>query len=81
MNDAQWKSIIENAKRNTLIYRRVFGCIPDDTVTIIGEITRLASDAKLLDFFKLKDQIIGHAVEYPLSFLKDEDLSFKPNQK
>ena len=31
-----WNRIIQNAKRNTLIYRKVFGCIPDDTVTIVG---------------------------------------------
>ena len=76
-----WYRIIENAKRNTKIYRKVFGCIPDDTVTIVGEISRLAVEAKLMEYWKLKDQIVAHAVEYPLYFMKDEDLTFKPNQK
>lgn len=49
MNDQQiWYRTIENAKRNTMIYRKVFGCIPDDTVTVVGEISRLAVEAKMM---------------------------------
>ena len=66
MNDHIWRRVIENAKRNTQIYRTVFGCIPDDTVTIVGEISRLSVEAKMMEYWKLKDKIVGHAVEYPL---------------
>jgi hypothetical protein len=33
-NDQVWFNIISQAKKNTLIYRQVFGCIPDDNVTV-----------------------------------------------
>ena len=28
-----WRMLLNNARNNTLIYREVFGCLPDDTVT------------------------------------------------
>ena len=63
MNNEQiWYRTIENAKRNTKVFRKCFGCIPDDTVSIVGEIKRLSVEAKLMEFWKLKDQIYGHAV-------------------
>ena len=69
------------AKNNTKIYRKVFGCVPDDKITVVNDITKLSSAAKLLQYHDLKNQIKGHAVEYPLKFFKDEDLTFKPDQK
>ena len=81
MHPRVWLKMINNSKRNTEIYRRVFGCIPDDNITIVGEINKLCSESNILLYNEVKDRIVGHAVDYPINFLKDEDLSFKPNQK
>ena len=48
MSDGVWRRVIENAKRNTLIFRKVFGCIPDDTVKTVGDISRLSAEAKMM---------------------------------
>jgi hypothetical protein len=74
-----WKLLVDRAKTNTLIYRDVFGCVPDDEVTTHQEIDILASQASY-DKSKLRG-IIGHVVEYPLKFMDDEDLEFKIGQK
>jgi hypothetical protein len=36
-NDQVWSNIINQAKKNTSIYRQIFGCIPDDNVTVGSE--------------------------------------------
>ena len=33
LDDDLWKRLINNAMRNTEIYRNVFACIPDDMVS------------------------------------------------
>ena len=33
-----WGKIIHNAKNNTLIYRKLFGCYPDNTITVGDEV-------------------------------------------
>ena len=76
---AVWNKIIQRAKTNTLIYREVFGCIPDDEVTTHQEIEILSERANY-NVSKLKGTN-GHAVEYPLIFMDDEDLEFSIGQK
>ena len=39
--------MINNAKRNTEIYRKVFGCLPDDKITMAIDIKKLSAAAKL----------------------------------
>lgn len=71
--------LLKRAKSNTLIYRDVFGCVPDDVVTTHQECQMLAEKASY-DKSKLNG-IVGHAVEYPLNFMDDEDLEFAMGQK
>ena len=73
--------IMERASINTRIYRSIFGCYPDDTYTNV-ELLKNAKKKKetedpqvfLNNYMKLKDKIVGHIVEYPLFFLKEEEL-------
>ena len=37
-----WGKIVNNAKKNTLIYRQLFGCYPDNTITVGDEVEERA---------------------------------------
>ena len=73
--------ITGRARDNTRIYHNLFGCYPDDTYTDI-EILKNAKKVKekenpqvfLKKYMDLKNEIKGHIVEYPLLFLKNEEL-------
>ena len=73
--------IRQRANRNTIVYRNIFGCYPDDTYTNFG-ILKAAQAKKqqedprvFLNYYNnAKDQIKGHIVEYPLLFLRNEEL-------
>lgn len=55
--------------------------MPDDKITVANDIGKLAASARILQYDELCPQIVGHAVEYPMLFFKDEDLTFKMDQK
>ncbi len=38
LEPAVWQKIAINARNATLFYREVFGCIPDDNVTVAAEV-------------------------------------------
>lgn len=69
----EWEGTAEN---NTLKYRRVFGCYPDDTVHDYSGLQRLKDEANIKSYSVEKNQIKGFLVEFPLDFLKDKDLTF-----
>ncbi|KAL4469400.1 hypothetical protein ABPG74_004653 [Tetrahymena malaccensis] len=73
--------ISERAKKNTEIYREVFRCYPDDQVTYLNQLEPWQKERKTENYFELKDDIKGHAVELPLDFLKNENLNFTIRQK
>ncbi|OZJ05538.1 hypothetical protein BZG36_01669, partial [Bifiguratus adelaidae] len=75
------------AKNNTQIYRDVFRCVPDDTVTTFqeyhqfvydptkvaqGHVNRASDPAKIDDRVK---GIQGHLVQFPTEFLKKENMA------
>ena len=69
------------AKNNTILYRDIFGCYPDDTYTTFAKLREwkkptTPEEIKELQFKynNKKESIIGHIVEFPLDFLKDEKL-------
>ena len=71
----------ETAENNTLIYRKVFGCYPDDnykTFKDLREMRKFESKEEIdelkVNYEAEKRGIIGHAVEFPLHFLEDEKL-------
>ncbi|KAI8369196.1 hypothetical protein EDC96DRAFT_504222 [Choanephora cucurbitarum] len=81
-----WNKI---AEKNTLIYREMFRCVPDNTVHSIEQHRQFVPDPnrvlpghiaepwKYTDeqiLFKL-NQIQGHLVEFPIDYLKDVNLT------
>ena len=72
---------INRALRNTKIYHYLFACYPHDSFVNFYEIKK-AQESKekekvedlLNKYNKFKGKIIGHIVEFPLLFLKDESL-------
>ena len=74
--------MLQNAKDATRFYREVFGCIPDDTVTTPPEVEKLASQANIMKYSERTQRVRGgHAVEFPLNFMKDEDLTIRFGSK
>jgi phospholipase D1/2 len=69
--------------KNTMLYQEIFKSEPDNSIANFGELQQLrtlreSEQSYVLEFtqkyLQLKDQIIGHAVEYPVYFLKEERL-------
>ncbi|KAL4487944.1 hypothetical protein ABPG72_022804 [Tetrahymena utriculariae] len=81
LNSQLLSLISERAKKNTEIYREVFRCYPDDQVTYLNQLEPWQKERKQENYFQLKDEIKGHAVELPLDFLKNENLNFTIRQK
>ena len=73
-----WKLVKQRASKNTALYRQIFHCYPDDGIAKLADLTIIRKDSGK-DNYKLyqekKDEIVGFAVEYPLHFLKEEDLT------
>ena len=75
----------QTAKNNTLIYRKVFGCYPDNEYKAYDDVKRrieYQSSTKGIEEMKSNYQnenrnIRGFLVEYPTEFLVNEDLSAK----
>ena len=73
----------ETAKNNTLIYRDLFNCYPDDEMKTFKD-SRNSMKIPAVDkneieklqkkYEKEKDKIKGHIVEFPLHFLEKENL-------
>ncbi|CAK57722.1 unnamed protein product (macronuclear) [Paramecium tetraurelia] len=66
-----------NTRRNTIIYRQVFACYPDDYIKSLNDYQTFKSQGDLSKYDQLSQQIVGHAVEFPLEFLCKEDLTIK----
>ena len=81
VSDQLHNFIIQRANNNTKIYHTVFGCYPDDFYTNINLLQNAKKEKEkedpqtfLNNYIGLKDKIVGHIVEYPLLFLKEEEL-------
>ena len=70
--------LVQNtAHNNTEIYRELWGCYPDDQYLTFKDLKNhkpLSREELLEKYNKKKDGIIGHAVEFPLHFLENENL-------
>ena len=65
------------AHNNTLIYRNLWRCYPDDTYKSFKDLrdrTTLSKEELLEKYNQEKKNIIGHAVEFPRHFLEKENL-------
>ena len=81
MHESVWRKIIRNAQDATMFYRQTFGCIPDDTVTVPAQIQKLKERADISNYQRGRGNLQGHAVVFPLDFMKDEDLTLKLGTK
>ena len=77
LSDKFLELIQNTAHNNTLIYRNLWGCYPDDTYKTFKDLkdhTSLSKEELLEKYNQEKKNIIGHAVEFPLYFLEKENL-------
>ena len=82
LSDELHKFMIQRAQDNTLKYREIFRCYPDDTCKNFKTLRskfhypKNEEEEKELkaNYEKYKNDIKGHIVEFPLQFLKEEDL-------
>ena len=73
---------LKRARSNTQIYHDLFACYPDDSFVSfksLKDAQKMKKFEKVEDLLnkynKLKSNIVGHIVEFPLFFLKEESLS------
>ena len=69
------------ASVNTVIYRDIFDCFPDNKFNNFAKLRDRKKFSTKKEIEKLKEEyksksigIVGHIVEYPIDFLKDEEL-------
>mmetsp|Transcript_2054 Transcript_2054/g.4697 ORF Transcript_2054/g.4697 Transcript_2054/m.4697 type:complete len:1014 (-) Transcript_2054:733-3774(-) len=63
-----------SAKNNTLLYRHVFRCYPDDTIKTLLDLNSTDDSPVIDNYALLRDTVRGHLVDFPLEFLENEDL-------
>jgi phospholipase D1/2 len=79
------KYIKDRANLNTLLYREIFNCIPDDNFAKFDDFYEITpGEQPIMDNYMLKrryallkDKIVGHLVEFPIHFLRKESLDRK----
>ena len=81
MAESTWQMVRVRAKTNTLLYRELFGCYPDDTMLRFGEIEEVRKRARPAHYAEKSKDIIGHVVELPLKFLEKEELNLSAGEK
>ena len=81
VSDDLFSLFLNRAKNNTHIYHNIFACYPHDSFLSFqslidsDKIKKSEKAENLLNRYnQLKDKIIGHIVEFPLLFLKEESL-------
>lgn len=68
-------------QNNTDIYRKVFGCYPDNNMRTYDDIQLVKSQSNTALYDKLIHGLHGHVVEFPIYFLESEDLNKKGLRK
>jgi len=81
VNEEFWNDVKARARKNTEIYREIFGCDPDDTIKNMKDLLDMREKIKArkpeeqLNMYEaLRDKIRGHIVEWPTMFLLEQDL-------
>ena len=77
LSDKFLELVQNTAHNNTLIYRNLWGCYPDDNYKTFKDLkdhTPPSKEELLKNYNKEKNGIVGHAVEFPLHFLEKENL-------
>eukprot|EP01022_Parablepharisma_sp_SALTPOND_P005252 TRINITY_DN121_c0_g2_i2.p1 TRINITY_DN121_c0_g2~~TRINITY_DN121_c0_g2_i2.p1 ORF type:complete len:916 (+),score=74.54 TRINITY_DN121_c0_g2_i2:160-2748(+) len=81
-SDELWNKFNTQAKKNTDLYREIFGCDPDDKVKNTKELLQLREnfnnrtpEENLKIYKELAGKIKGQIVEWPMHFMKEEGLA------
>ena len=77
LSDNFLECVQKTAQNNTIIYRNLWGCYPDDEYKNFKDIKNrkpLSKEELLAAYNQQKSEIKGHAVEFPLHFLENENL-------
>ena len=78
VSDQLYSLFQERARKNTEIYHEIFACYPHDSFNSFQSLKDAQNNKKSEDLLNkynmLKEKIVGHVVEFPLYFLKDENL-------
>ena len=81
LNPVLWMNLISKAQVNSQIYREIFDCFPDNkfkNLAALKKRKRFKTNEEIEQLKKdYKNKIIGisgHIVEYPIDFLKNEEL-------
>ncbi len=85
LDERLFRMMKDIACANTVIYREIFNCYPDDKIQKFSDIASisysnslqddLAKSLKIEKYHNYKDKIIGNLVEFPLNFLRQEYLN------
>ncbi len=73
LSDNMYNRMKEYARSNTLIYREIFKCYPDDNFTKFQDIIKNKNNI-IEKYDALKNNMKGNMVEFPLEFLSHENL-------
>ena len=81
LNNELWMNMISKAQVNTQIYSDIWDCYPDNKFNNFAKLKKRRKFKSKEDIEQLKKDykdksigISGHIVEYPIHFLKDEEL-------
>ena len=74
MDPEMWRKIDEITLRNTEVYREVFACFPDDEIKNCTEVNDYHKKSDVSKYDKLRKDIKGIAVRWPMKFLENEKL-------
>ena len=81
LNHNLWTDIRSKANVNSAIYNNIFDCFPDNKFNNFAKLKERKIIKSKEDKQKIKEDyekkiigILGHIVEYPIEFLKDEEL-------
>ena len=85
LDDKLFKFMKDLANSNTIIYRDIFNCYPDDKLQKFSDLVKLSNLNNYTDdlkkslltekYLNFKNKIVGNLVEFPLNFLKQEYLN------
>jgi len=81
LSDKLFKFMKEIARSNTMYYREIFNTYPDDNFLSYSDILWAkeinnweSNENTLMKYQKNKNKIVGFIVEFPLNFLREENL-------
>lgn len=75
LGDKLIKIMKEIANSNTIHYRQIFNCYPDDNFKNFSDLDNFRDPPTKEKYNNYKDNIFGNLVEFPLNFLKQEYLN------